>query len=81
MTLTLTHLPVCLATTQYSFNADAELVRVPTGHEIPIREVRLSAGAGFVVALCGQTMTRPGLPRRPAAENIGLEDGQVVGLF
>ena len=75
------HLPVCLAKTQYSFSADAKLLGAPTGHEVPIREVRLAAGAGFVVALCGQIMTMPGLPRRPAAESIGLEDGQVVGLF
>lgn len=75
------HLPVCIAKTQYSFSADAKQLGAPEGHEIPIREVRLAAGAGFVVALCGEIMTMPGLPRRPAAESIGLVDGEVVGLF
>ena len=75
------HLPVCLAKTQYSFSADPKVLGAPEGHEIPIREVRLSAGAGFVVALVGEIMTMPGLPRHPAAESIGLVDGEVVGLF
>ncbi|HJE50914.1 MAG TPA: formate--tetrahydrofolate ligase [Tessaracoccus flavescens] len=75
------NLPVCLAKTQYSFTADAKLLGAPEGHEIPIRDVRLSAGAGFVVALCGEITTMPGLPRHPAAESIRLEDGEVVGLF
>ena len=76
------HLPVCMAKTQYSFSTDPNLRGAPTGHTVPIREVRLSAGAGFVVAICGEIMTMPGLPRTPAAENIGLdENGEVVGLF
>ena len=75
------NLPVCLAKTQYSFTAEAKRLGAPMGHEIPIREVRLAAGAGFVVALCGEIMTMPGLPRHPAAESIALEDGHVVGLF
>ena len=74
-------LPVCLAKTQYSFSADPKALGAPEGHEIPIREVRLAAGAGFVVALVGEIMTMPGLPRHPAAESIGLVDGDVVGLF
>ena len=76
------HLPVCMAKTQYSFSTDPNLRGAPTGHAVPIREVRLSAGAGFVVVVCGEIMTMPGLPRTPAAENIGLnDDGEVVGLF
>jgi formate--tetrahydrofolate ligase len=75
------HLPVCMAKTQYSFTAEARLIGAPNGHEIPVREVRLAAGAGFVVALCGEIMTMPGLPRRPAAETIGLDDGLITGLF
>jgi formate--tetrahydrofolate ligase len=76
------HLPVCIAKTQYSFSADAALLGAPTGHRLPVREVRLAAGAGFVVALAGTIMTMPGLPRVPAAEGIGLdESGQIVGLF
>ena len=74
------NLPVCLAKTQYSFTAEPTLLGAPDGHEIPIREVRLAAGAGFIVALCGQMMTMPGLPRRPSAVDIGLEGGLVVGL-
>ena len=74
--------PVCMAKTPYSFSSDPKLRGAPTGHTVPIREVRLSAGAGFVVAICGQAMTMPGLPRVPAAEAIGLsEDGQIEGLF
>ena len=75
-------LPVCMAKTQYSFTTDPNLRGAPTGHSIPIREVRLSAGAGFIVAICGEIMTMPGLPRVPAAEAIGLnEEGEVEGLF
>ena len=75
-------LPVCIAKTQYSFSADPTLKGAPTGHIVPVREIRLSQGAGFVVVLCGQITTMPGLPRVPAAEQIGLDpDGQVVGLF
>jgi formate--tetrahydrofolate ligase len=76
------HLPVCIAKTQYSFSADPALLGAPLGHRLPVREVRLAAGAGFVVALAGTIMTMPGLPRVPAAEGIGLdESGQIVGLF
>ncbi|MDE0305434.1 MAG: formate--tetrahydrofolate ligase [Albidovulum sp.] len=75
-------LPVCMAKTQYSFSADPDLRGAPEGHAVPIREVRLSAGAGFVVAICGAIMTMPGLPRKPAAESICLNDlGQIEGLF
>ncbi len=74
-------LPVCVAKTQYSFSADPALLGAPEGHILPVREVRLAAGAGFVVAVCGDIMTIPGLPRRPAAEHIGLDaDGRIVGL-
>jgi len=75
-------LPVCMAKTQYSFTTDPEARGAPTGFTIPVREVRLSAGAGFVVAICGEIMTMPGLPRVPSAENIRLNDiGDVEGLF
>ena len=74
--------PVCIAKTQYSFSADPSAMGAPTGHVLPVREVRLSAGAGFVVAVCGDIMTMPGLPRVPAAESIYLrQDGQIEGLF
>jgi formate--tetrahydrofolate ligase len=76
------HLPVCVAKTPYSFSADPALLGAPEGHVLPLREVRLSAGAGFVVAVCGEVMTMPGLPRRPAAEGIGLDaEGRIEGLF
>lgn len=76
------HLPVCIAKTQYSFSTDPTLRGAPTGHVVNVREARLSAGAGFVVAICGEIMTMPGLPRQPAAQSIGLdEQGQVTGLF
>ena len=75
------HLPVCVAKTQYSFSTDASLRAAPTGHVLDIREVRLSAGAEFVVMVCGDIMTMPGLPKVPAAERIDLVDGAVVGLF
>ncbi|AWI84759.1 formate--tetrahydrofolate ligase [Alloyangia pacifica] len=75
-------LPVCMAKTQYSFSTDPKKLGAPTGHMVPVREVRLSAGAGFVVAICGDIMTMPGLPRVPAAETIRLNDaGEVEGLF
>ena len=74
--------PVCVAKTQYSFSADASLKGAPTGFTVPVREVRLSNGAGFIVAVCGDIMTMPGLPRVPAANSIGLNaDGMVEGLF
>ncbi len=76
------HLPVCVAKTQYSFSSDPTIMGAPTGHVIPVREVRLSAGAGFVVAVCGEIMTMPGLPRVPAADSIRLDsDGEIEGLF
>ena len=76
------HLPVCMAKTQYSFTTDPNVRGAPTGHTIPVREVRLSAGAGFIVAICGEIMTMPGLPRVPSAEVIRLNDaGEVEGLF
>jgi formate--tetrahydrofolate ligase len=76
------NLPVCMAKTQYSFTTDPTVRGAPTGHSVPVREVRLSAGAGFVVAICGEIMTMPGLPRVPSAEAICLNDkGEVEGLF
>ena len=76
------HLPVCMAKTQYSFSTDPNLRGAPSGHSVPIREVRLSAGAGFIVAICGEIMTMPGLPRTPAAESIMMnEAGEIEGLF
>ncbi|MGX0977099.1 formate--tetrahydrofolate ligase [Roseovarius sp. MBR-51] len=76
------HLPVCMAKTQYSFTTDPNRRGAPTGHSVPVREVRLSAGAGFVVVVCGEIMTMPGLPSKPAAETIRLNaDGQIEGLF
>ena len=76
------NLPVCMAKTQYSFSTDPGQRGAPTGFEVPVREVRLSAGAGFVVAICGEIMTMPGLPRVPSAEAIKLNaDGDVEGLF
>ncbi|MCV2877348.1 formate--tetrahydrofolate ligase [Sedimentimonas flavescens] len=75
-------LPICMAKTQYSFSSDPALRGAPSGHTLPIREVRLSAGAGFVVVICGEIMTMPGLPRHPAAENIRLNaEGEIEGLF
>jgi formate--tetrahydrofolate ligase len=74
--------PVCMAKTQYSFSTDPNLRGAPDGHEVPVREVRLSAGAGFVVAICGEIMTMPGLPRVPSANSIKLDkDGLIQGLF
>ncbi|MEM7222007.1 MAG: formate--tetrahydrofolate ligase [Pseudomonadota bacterium] len=76
------HFPVCMAKTQYSFSTDPDAKGAPTGHTIPIREVRLSAGAGFLVVVTGAIMTMPGLPRVPAANHIYLnDDGQIEGLF
>jgi formate--tetrahydrofolate ligase len=76
------NLPVCMAKTQYSFSTDPNLRGAPEGHSLPVREVRLSAGAGFVVAICGEIMTMPGLPRVPASETIRLNDaGLIEGLF
>ncbi len=75
------HFPVCVAKTQYSFSTDAKLRGAPSNHSIDIREVRLSAGAEFVVMVCGDIMTMPGLPKLPSAEKIDLIDGKVVGLF
>jgi len=71
-----------VAKTQYSFSADPTKLGAPEGHVLPVREVRLSAGAGFVVAVCGDIMTMPGLPRVPAAEKITLDaEGRIDGLF
>ena len=76
------HLPVCIAKTQYSFSTDPKLKGAPSNHEIPIREVRLSSGAEFVVVVCGSIMTMPGLPRVPAADSIKLnKKGEIEGLF
>ena len=76
------NLPVCMAKTQYSFTTDPNRRGAPTGHSLPVREVRLSAGAGFIVAICGEIMTMPGLPRVPSAEAIHLNDvGEIEGLF
>jgi formate--tetrahydrofolate ligase len=76
------HLPICMAKTQYSFSTDPELRGAPVGHVVPIREVRLSAGAGFVVVICGEIMTMPGLPKVPSAEAIRLDaNGQIEGVF
>ena len=76
------HLPICMAKTQYSFSTDPNLRGAPTGHSVPVREVRLAAGAGFIVAICGEIMTMPGLPRVPSAEAIMLNsEGQIDGLF
>ncbi|HUN44394.1 MAG TPA: formate--tetrahydrofolate ligase [Acetobacteraceae bacterium] len=76
------NVPVCIAKTQYSFTADPTVMGAPSGHVLPVREVRLSAGAGFVVAICGDIMTMPGLPKVPSAEAIHLrEDGEIEGLF
>jgi formate--tetrahydrofolate ligase len=76
------NLPVCMAKTQYSFSTDPSLRGAPVDHVVPVREVRLSAGAGFVVAICGEIMTMPGLPKTPSSERIFLNDrGQIEGLF
>ena len=76
------HFPVCIAKTQYSFTTDPNAKGAPNDHVLGVREVRLSAGAEFIVAICGEIMTMPGLPRVPAANNIELtEDGRITGLF
>ena len=76
------HYPICVAKTQSSFSSDPGLRGAPSGHTVTVREVRLAAGAEFVVMICGDIMTMPGLPRVPAAEKIDLdENGKVVGLF
>ena len=74
--------PVCIAKTQYSFSTDPKLKGAPSGHTLPIREIRLSSGAGFIVAICGAIMTMPGLPKIPAADSIKLnKKGEIEGLF
>jgi len=74
--------PICIAKTQYSFSTDPGLKGAPTNHSIPIREVRLSSGAEFIVVVCGEIMTMPGLPSIPAANSIKLnDDGEIEGLF
>ena len=76
------HYPVCVAKTQYSFSTDPSLKGAPSGHMVNIREVRLAAGAEFVVMVCGDVMTMPGLPKIPSADMIDIDDnGKVVGLF
>jgi formate--tetrahydrofolate ligase len=76
------HLPVCMAKTQYSFSTDPNLRGAPDGHTVPVREVRLAAGAGFIVVVCGEIMTMPGLPKVPSSEKIYLNElGQIEGLF
>ena len=76
------NLPICIAKTQYSFSTDPSLKGAPSGHVVPIREVRLSSGAEFIVVVCGAIMTMPGLPRVPAADSIKLNDkGEIEGLF
>jgi formate--tetrahydrofolate ligase len=76
------HYPICMAKTQYSFSTDPLLIGAPTGHDIPIREIRLCSGAEFIVVICGAIMTMPGLPRKPASENIGVDkDKNIEGLF
>src|ERR1043166_3596950 len=75
-------LPICIAKTQYSFSTNPDAKGAPTGFNIPVREVRLSAGAEFIVAICGEIMTMPGLPKLPSAESIDVgPDGRIVGLF
>src|ERR1700751_1777468 len=74
-------LPVCIAKTQYSFSTNPDAKGAPTGFSIPVREVRLSAGAEFIVAICGEIMTMPGLPKVPSADSIDVKDGKIVGLF
>ena len=76
------HYPVCMAKTQYSFSTDPQLMGAPSGHDVPIREIRLASGAEFIVVVCGDVMTMPGLPRKPASENIGINSSKnITGLF
>ena len=75
-------LPICIAKTQYSFSTDPNLKGAPTGHTLPIREIKLSSGAEFIIVICGTIMTMPGLPRIPAANSIKLNNkGEIEGLF
>jgi formate--tetrahydrofolate ligase len=76
------HYPVCMAKTQYSFSTDPQLMGAPTGHTVPVREIRLATGAEFIVVICGEIMTMPGLPRIPASENIDVDANKnITGLF
>jgi formate--tetrahydrofolate ligase len=76
------HYPICMAKTQYSFSTDPQLLGAPSGHDVPIREIRLAAGAEFIVVICGAIMTMPGLPRKPSSENISVDgDKKITGLF
>ncbi len=76
------HFPVCMAKTQYSFSTDPDLKGTPVGHVVPIREIRLAGGAEFLVAICGDLLTMPGLPSKPAANNIDVSaSGEIEGLF
>jgi formate--tetrahydrofolate ligase len=76
------HYPVCMAKTQYSFSTDPQLLGAPSGHDVPIRELRLATGAEFLVVICGEIMTMPGLPRKPASENISVDaKRKITGLF
>jgi len=76
------HFPVCMAKTQYSFSTDPLLLGAPSGHDVPIREIRLATGAEFIVVVCGEIMTMPGLPRKPSSENISVDGNKkIVGLF
>jgi len=76
------HYPVCVAKTQYSFSTDPKLRGAPSGHDVNVREVRLAAGAEFIVMICGDIMTMPGLPKIPAANSIDVDEhGRIVGLF
>jgi len=76
------HFPVCMAKTQMSFSADPSVRGAPTGHTLNVREVRLANGAGFVVAVCGDMMTMPGLPKVPSSEKVDIDaNGNIVGLF
>jgi formate--tetrahydrofolate ligase len=76
------HYPICMAKTQYSFSTDPNLLGAPSGHDVPIREVRLATGAEFIVVICGAIMTMPGLPRKPASENISVDENRrITGLF
>jgi len=76
------HFPICMAKTQYSFSTDPSLRGAPSHHSVPLSEVRLANGAGFIVVVCGDIMTMPGLPRNPAANGISLDqEGEIQGLF
>ena len=76
------HYPVCVAKTQYSFSTDPKLRGAPSNHVVNVREVRLAAGAEFIIMICGDVMTMPGLPKVPAANNIDIDErGRITGLF